>query len=133
MGRYRESLDTSVLLRLVTGNPPQLYEKAIQLLSRPNIQFDVADLAIVEIVYVLEKAFKFGRTDVTNALNAIVNLPNINCNRELFRLALLAYLTRPKLSFVDCCLTEYTRLNQAESLWTFDKKLATQSDIAKEP
>jgi predicted nucleic-acid-binding protein len=45
----------------------------------------------------------------------------------LFEKALLLYLSRPALSFEDCCLSTYATLNEAEPLWTFDKKLASQA------
>ncbi|MDR2063704.1 MAG: PIN domain-containing protein [Candidatus Nomurabacteria bacterium] len=127
-----ESLDTSILVRLITGDIPHQCQKARHIINRP-VNYHVADIAIVELVYVLENYYHYDRAHINEALFSIIDLPNIKCNRALFQSALPIYLAHPKLSFVDCCLTEYARLKQSEPLWTFDKKLAMQSGTAKEP
>jgi predicted nucleic-acid-binding protein len=133
MGSNHESLDTNILLRLLLGDVPAQQAQAIKLLKPENVRFDVSDLAITEMVYVLETTHSAGRTEVVASVSFVLNLQNVNCNRKLFNSVLPAYLSHPKLSFVDCCLAEYARLNQAEPLWTFDKKLAVQSGTAKKP
>ncbi|MCL2869203.1 PIN domain-containing protein [Candidatus Saccharibacteria bacterium] len=129
---YRESLDANVLLRLVLNDVPIQTEKVIKLLERKNASYDVSDLAIHELAYVLEMALGLSRDFVAQTIDIIISTHNINCNRTLFGEVLPAYLKYPKLSFNDCCLAGYAKLNQTEPLWTFDHTLAVQSGIAKE-
>jgi Predicted nucleic-acid-binding protein, contains PIN domain len=126
-----ESLDTNLLLRLLTNDNPAQRKKVVKLLSCPNVTYHVADLAISETVYVLSTATACTRQEIASLIQQILNQPNINCNRALFFDAMQLYLFHPKLSFNDCCLAIYAKLNQAEPLWTFDKKLAIQAENAK--
>ena len=128
----RESIDTNVLLRLTLKDIPSQYEKAKKLIIGSKTRFDVADIAIMEYVYALESYYDFNRLQINEMVSFVINVDNINCNRNLFNDALVVYLQRPKLSFTDCCLAVYAALNEAVPLWTFDHKLAIQSAVAKE-
>jgi predicted nucleic acid-binding protein len=55
----------------------------------------------------------------------------VSCNRVLFEGAMPLYIEHSGLSFEDCCLSVYAQLNNAEPLWTFDKKLANQAPNSK--
>ena len=126
-----ESLDTNLLLRLCMGDIPAQQQKVFHLLNSPNKTFYVADLAISEMVYVLETGEKYSRNKIAEYIKALLVRKNINCNRPLFRSVLPFYETHPKISFNDCCLAAYAALNQSEPLWTFDRKFAVQSGTAK--
>ena len=127
-----ETLDTNILLRFILNDIPEQRAKVIKLLSKPDTRYHVADLAISEMSYVLETQLKHPRILIVREVQQILSESNINCNRALFSEVLPFYLSHPKLSFADCCLSIYAALNQAEPLWTFDKKLALQSPTAKE-
>ena len=128
----RESIDTNVLLRLTLKDVPAQHDKAKKLISGTKKRFDVADIAIIEYVYALESYYEFHRLQINEMVRFLMNLENLNVNRKLFSESALLYLVRPKLSFTDCCLATYAALNEAVPLWTFDKKLAIQSGVAKE-
>ncbi len=121
------SLDTNVLVRLVVGDVPA-HTKLVEKLMAEAVKLDVADIVIFELVFVLEKLYFFSRADIVESLSAIIRNKKINCNRKLFESMLLMYLEHPKLSFVDCTLPVYARLNKAEPLFTFDQKLAKSYD-----
>lgn len=117
------SFDTNALLRLVLGDIPK-QATAIESLLRNGSVFDVSDVTIIEMVFVLEKVYHLPRPLVTENVYAIISHKHINCNRKLFSLALTLYLENPKLSIVDCALTMYAELNKATPLYTFDADLA---------
>jgi predicted nucleic acid-binding protein len=126
-----ESLDTNILIRLILNDIPEQRKIALKLLEKPNTRYNVADLALHEVAYVINGETKGDRKEVSKAIRLILALPNVNCNRVLFSVALPIYESHPSLSFNDCCLATYAAIDQAEPLWTFDKKLATQSPTAK--
>jgi predicted nucleic-acid-binding protein len=126
-----ESIDTNLLVRFVTNDVPKLRIKVVKLLAKPNTTYHVADLAILEMVYVLSIQTHSTRNEITHAINLITSQKNIKCNRALFNEALPLYANHPALNFNDCCLAVYAKLNQSEPLWTFDKKLAVQTAAAK--
>ncbi len=125
------SLDTNALLRLLLNDIPEQHEATKKLLVSTKGQLAVADIAVIELVFVLGKYYDFSRQQTSEAVMGLMQLKQINCNRTLFEKALPLYLSDPALSFEDCCLSTYAVLNEAEPLWTFDKKLVTQASSAK--
>lgn len=125
------SLDTNALLRLLLNDIPPQHEAVKALLIKAPGQLAVADIAIIELVFVLERHYGLSRQQAQEAVAGLMQLQEITCNRSLFERALPLYLNHSALSFEDCCLSSYAALNEAEPLWTFDKKLASQAAAAK--
>ena len=117
------SLDTNVLLRLALEDLPE-QTAAIEKLLSTGTTFEVADAALFEMVYVLERVYRLPRLDVVENMLSIIRNKQFNCNRKLFELILPFYLAHSKLSIVDCALTQYAELNNASPLYTFDQALA---------
>ena len=127
--KKRESLDTNVILRIMMRDVPEQCLRIQDMLMRQNYVYDVADLAITEAVYVMQKTCT--REEVVANIRRLFEIPGIYANFNLFKMVFPTYLIHPKLSFNDCCLAAYAELNGAEPLWTFDRKLAGQVETAK--
>src|SRR5579884_2369618 len=125
------SLDANVLLRLLLNDNPAQHRAAATLVEKASGQFAVADTAIIETVFVLERYYGLTRSQIGEAIQGLMKLPQINCNRALFAQALTLFMRHVSLSFEDCCLTTYAVLNEATPLWTFDQKLAHQASRAQ--
>lgn len=117
------SLDTNALLRLALGD---IREQAIIVknLLENSAQMEVADAAIFEMVFVMEKLYKISREQIAKNVLTIIRHKKVNCNRGLFELTFPMYIEHSKLSIVDCALTQYATLNNTTPLFTFDKELA---------
>ena len=131
MASFAGSLDANVLLRLLLNDVPEQHKAALELFNGATNQLVVADTAIIEAVFVLCRAYDFTRLQAVDAIEGLMKLPKLNLNRELFEIALPLFVKRSGLSFEDCCLATYAKLNSAGPLWTFDKKLAAQASNAK--
>jgi predicted nucleic-acid-binding protein len=125
------SLDANVLLRLLLNDVAEQHASVIRLFERATGQFNVADTAMIELVFVLGRHYDFSRTAIVEAVEGLMELAAISCNRPLLEAALPIFLKCPGLSFEDCCLSTYAQLQNALPLWTFDRKLAKQSPSAK--
>ena len=126
-----EHIDTSIVVRLIVGDDPKNYLKVKKLISKKHKTFILEDSAMMEVVFVLSKIYKYPREKVVAGINFISNFENICFNKGLIEDALNLYVKHPKLSFVDCYLTAVTTITQEKPLWTLDKKLAAQSPVAK--
>jgi predicted nucleic-acid-binding protein len=115
----------------VTGQTPALAKQATALIEKTKTQLAVSDIAIIELVFVLEKLKKLRRDDIASVLEMLAGQKKLNFNRALFEAALPVYTAQPALSIHHSCLSVYADKNQVLSLWAFDKKLARQSPLAK--
>lgn len=125
------SLDANVILRLLLDDIPEQHKAVVDLFKNADSQFTIADTAIIEVVFVLCRAYDFSRIQAAEAIEGLMQLTDISCNRILFENSLPLFLEHPSLSFEDCCLAAYAKLTSAEPLWTFDKKLANQVSSAE--
>lgn len=116
------SLDTNVLLRLTLGDVPEQTKKA-EVFITAHDTLHIADAALYEMVYVLEKNYQMVREDVATNILAIIRNPKYNCNRIVFEQALPVYVAAPKVSFIDCLLASYADINHTTPLTTFDQAL----------
>jgi predicted nucleic-acid-binding protein len=121
------SLDTNVVLRLLLRDDEQKYGLAKKLISSEST-FHIADISLAEIAFVLDRYYELSRADIKLVLENLLYIDNLNFNRELLAQSLDYFIDHPKLSLEDCMLSIYAKLNQAEPLYTFDKKLANQMD-----
>lgn len=117
------SLDTNILLRLTLNDVPE-QTKAVESLLNGKSNFEIADAALFEMIFVLEKVYGLPRDRVVKSVYSIIRNPIFNCNRRLFELTLPLYEAALKLSIVDCALTKYAELNNNTPLFTFDVALA---------
>jgi predicted nucleic-acid-binding protein len=117
------SLDTNTLLRLVLDDVPKQAAIVEALLKGGGI-FEVSDITIIEMVFVLEKIYLLPRPLVADNINTIIRHSSISCSRKLFSLTLPLYIENPKLSIVDCTLAKSAELTKATPLYTFDVNLA---------
>jgi predicted nucleic-acid-binding protein len=124
------SLDTNCILRWLLDDIPEQTTLVTALINSGE-RFAVADAALIETVFVLEKLKKISRETIEKAVTAVIENDAILCNRELFIEILPVYTSHPKLSFVDCYLEVHARKTESVPLLTFDKKLANQLSGAK--
>ena len=125
------SLDTNILLRLITLDIPDQHKRVVKLLGKPNTSFLVTDAAFIETAFVLGRNYEMPREIIKNTFEAILQHEELQCNAVIIRAALEYFVAHPALSFEDCCLAVYARCSRAEPLYTFDHKLANQLPEAK--
>ncbi len=120
------SLDTNALLRFVLNDVPA-HTRALEVLLQKGRSFHVEDIAIVEMVFVLEKLYRMPRAVVVDNVLAVINHEQLVCAKRVFEMALPLYVAERSLSFMDCMLLTYARINKRTPLYTFDKALVKHS------
>lgn len=124
------SLDTNCLLRWLLGDDPEQTPIITDIINAED-NLVIADAAIIETVFVLEKVKKIERSTIEKAMHTLFERINISCNKELFAETLSIWAKHPKLSFVDCYLEAYVRKTGDTPLLTFDKKMGKQLESTK--
>lgn len=120
------SLDANVLLRLLLNDVPHQHAAAMKLLADGG-RFAVSDTALIEVNFVLGRAYGLNRDQQHEAIVGLLQQPQIVGNIDVFAVTFDLYCPHPKLSFEDCYLVSLAEANGDEPLWTLDKKLASQT------
>ena len=124
------SLDTNILMRYIWKDVAGQREKAIALIDDEGQAFCISDLVISELVFNLKSA-RLHRKSIVGILDKIISKPNIHVSPLIVDQVLPFYANHPSLSFVDCYAAFKAKEDNAEPLWTFDRKLANQHPSAK--
>lgn len=71
------SIDINVLLRLLLNDVPDQHLAAKELIEQAPHQFAVADTVIIEVVFVLERYYRFSRLNIAEAVDGLMKLEKL--------------------------------------------------------
>ena len=115
-------VDTNVLVRHLTGDPPEQAARATRLLSRAG-QLLLPDLVLAEVVYVLESVYRVPRPRVAELARAIVAYPAIEVVDEPGLLRALEVYELHRLDFADAYLVAEAEISGVNAVASFDKAI----------
>lgn len=130
---HSDSIDTNIIVHGIIKDIPGQRELAHRLLNTEGVIHHLSISAIVESIYVFEKLYHKSRKEIGELMLFFLTRYSdvLIYDHKLVEQTFLMWLSHPKLSFVDCLLSKEAEIKHAEPLYTFDKKLATQSKPAK--
>lgn len=120
-------LDTNVILDWLLQRDPERTRRVDNMIANSS-ELHVSDVTIIELAYALEKFYKLPRDIVAANVDVVISHDKLNTSNVIFRKVIAHYTDHPSLSFVDCYLINYSRVKHITPVWTFDKKLANQSN-----
>lgn len=126
------ALDTNVLVRLLAQDDPnqsKAVEDLINGLSEEEPGF-ICREAIVELVWVLERAYKLGRAQIVPAIEGLLSSRELIVEEAERVGEALALYAAGKPGFSDQMILAAARVSESKVLVTFDQSLA-KSDGAQ--
>ena len=121
-------LDTSMLVRYLTGDPPELAEVSAQVIDSDR-ELLVTDVVVVETAYVLQSVYQVPRTAIVDSLMALLRKANIHTFRLQKELVLSALrLCRPsgRVSFADALVWAAARSQPGATVYSLDQRFPTE-------
>ena len=117
-------IDTNVLVRHLTGDPPAMASRATRFLAgaAPR-ELLLADLVLAEIVYVLESVYELGRPAVADAARAIVTFPAIAVDDAELLLRTTEVYESDRLDFAEAHLVASAERSGVRTVASFDKTI----------
>ena len=118
--------DTSILIRLITGDDLAKQERAIALFERVEqraASLAAPDTVIADAVFVLTSRRLYGmpRHEAAARLTTLVKLPNFHVrNRQAVLGALHLFGTTATLDFGDCMLVAMMQQSGEQRLYAYD-------------
>lgn len=112
-------LDTNMIIRHLTGDPPAMAKRATKLLaSSPELV--LVDIVVAECVYVLESFYEVPRAEVAELMRAALAMPTIVADTDLLLRALEVFELE-RLDFADAYLIACAELTEIGAVASFDK------------
>lgn len=115
-------LDTNVLIRHLTGDPPAQARRATAFLERAE-ELLLPDLIVAEIVYVLESFYELERARVAELVRAIVGFPAIVVVDEPLLLRALEVYEVDRIDFAEAYLVASAESSGVETIASFDRTI----------
>lgn len=116
-------LDANVLLRFLTGSPPELAERAAQLLEeaqRGEVTLRVHSVVVAETVWVLGSFYEYSKAEISGALVPLLEQPALRVETSRTVVRALEVMAENDVDFVGALLAEMAR-SRREGVASFDK------------
>ncbi|MFI5339474.1 MAG: PIN domain-containing protein [Candidatus Methylomirabilales bacterium] len=121
----RAALDTSVLIRHLTGDDPAKATRVRVLLARAargELELLVPPVVLAELAWVLESYFRLARGEVAELLEAVLATPGLSIpDRPLLAEAVAAYRDHG-VDFTDAWIAAVARAQGYATVYTFDRR-----------
>ena len=122
---FKAFIDTSVILRILVKDDEikrKATERFIKDAKQKGITLYLLPVAILEIVWVLEKVYKFGKKQIREHVEAILNTPEFNCEiEEVLKRAIRTYEEK-NIKFADAVMGFWGLEKGFSTVYTYDEK-----------
>jgi predicted nucleic acid-binding protein len=115
-------LDTNVLIRHLTGDPPEMARRATAALAAGEPLL-LTDLVVAECVYVLESFYEVERHRVAELMRAAISLPHIGAVDPASLLRALEVYELERLDFAEAYLVAQAEATQVKEILSFDRSI----------
>jgi predicted nucleic-acid-binding protein len=120
-------VDTNVLVRLIVNDDDRqarAVERFILENSTANARCYVSNMALIETVWVLETVYCYERSQVAEAMEAVLEVAQFDFDSPTDAKAAVDDFRRGPAEFVDCLIGRMNRFVGCEYTVTFDRKAA---------
>jgi predicted nucleic acid-binding protein len=114
-------LDTNVVIRHLTGDPPEMARRATRFLAT-EAELVLVDVVLAECVYVLQSVYEVDRPRIAEMMRAALAMPTVSADTELFLRALEVY-ELDRLDFAEAYLVARAELSGIAAIASFDKTI----------
>jgi predicted nucleic acid-binding protein len=115
-------VDTNVLVRHLTGDPPGQARRAGSFLAQAE-ELLLTDLVVAEVVYVLESFYEVPRVRVAELVRAILAFESIVVLDLSLLLRALELYEVDRLDFADAYLVASAETSGVEAVASFDRSI----------
>jgi predicted nucleic acid-binding protein len=124
--RHKASLsafiDTNLLIRHLTGDPPEMAARATAYLSRET-ELLLTDLVVAETVYVLESFYEVPREQVAESIRALLAMSSMVAVDTAVLLRSIEVYESERLDFAEAYLVACAESTGINVIASFDKSI----------
>jgi predicted nucleic acid-binding protein len=123
-------VDTNVLVRHLTGDPPEQAARAAAFLAAAD-ELLLVDLVVAETVYVLESFYEVPRARVAELVRAIIAFPAVVVLDPVLLLRSLEAYETDRLDFADAYLVAQAERSGVGMIASFDKAIDRMTTVRR--
>jgi len=120
--RLSAFLDTNVLIRHLTGDPPAQARRARAFLAAAG-ELLLPDLIVAEVVYVLESFYEVERERVAELIRAVIGFPAVVVVDEPLLLRALEVYEVDRIDFAEAYLVASAEASGVNTIASFDRSI----------
>lgn len=120
----RAYVDANVILRLITGDPPEMAAQAESLFQRVDegaIELLVEPVVVAEVVWVLSSFYGFSAHEIASVVQTFLISGGVISDEKLELLQALALYENKNIDFVDALLAVKMMKQGVHEVYSFDK------------
>jgi len=115
-------VDTNVLVRHLTGDPPDMAERATRYLATER-HLLLTDLVVAETVFVLESFYEAPRGQVAEAVRSLIAFDSMVCVDPALLLRALEVYETDRLDFAEAYLVACAESTEVGRVVSFDRTI----------
>jgi predicted nucleic acid-binding protein len=115
-------VDTNVLVRHLTGDPPDMAARATAYL-RAEREILLTDLVVAETVYVLESFYEAHRNEIAESMRSLVAFDSILCVDPALLLRAIEVYETDRLDFAEAYLVACAESTAVGKVASFDRSI----------
>jgi predicted nucleic acid-binding protein len=115
-------VDTNVVVRHLTGDPPEMATRATSYLATEQ-ELLLTDLVVAETVYVLESFYEAPRDQIAQAMRSLVAFDSIVCVDPALLLRAIEVYETNRIDFAEAYLVACAESTGIGQIASFDRSL----------
>jgi predicted nucleic-acid-binding protein len=115
-------IDTNILVRHLTGDPPDLAARATGYL-RAERELLLTDLIVAETVYVLESFYRAPRGQIAEAIRSLIAFDSIICVDQALLLRAVQVYDTDRIDFAEAYLVACAETTGIRNVASFDRSI----------
>ena len=127
-------IDTNIFLRYFEKEDELSYRKIERLFTKivnGDITGISTSLIIAEVVWVLNKFYKWEKEEICNNINLILRTPNIIFKERAILLEAINIYAERNISFIDAYDYSYMKANKVVEIYSLDRDFDKLQDIKR--
>jgi predicted nucleic-acid-binding protein len=123
-------VDTNVLVRHLTGDPPAMAKRATALLGETSELF-LADLIVAETIYVLESFYETPREQIATTIRSLLGVDSISVVDRNVLLRAVEVYEADRLDFAEAYLVACAESTGIGRVISFDRSIDRVATIER--
>ena len=115
-------VDTNILVRHLTGDPPEMAVRATRYLANER-DLLLTDLIVAETVYVLESFYETPRSQVAEAIRSLIAFNSVVCVDPALLLRAIEVYETDRLDFAEAYLVACAESTEVGRVASFDRSI----------